>query len=303
MAATPMLEYHCHLHTLHARKSSVAVRQRQGTVCHGSGYKVSRNGQPQEQLGYTTRTGVSRIVKQRWSGSDPSFATDAPLCLLWQDKRWWDYRALFRNRASIYRLVCNLTVSVFGQWTGQAILGLLLSAVLDTAGIHSALAQTNLSLGFSCLQFVMAVSGAFLVDRIGRRPLLLFANVALGLVWFGMAIATSIHFRTGSVDSARAILALIYMFKIVFSLGLTSMVVLYPVEVLSFEMRAKGFAFSGLVVNAAGLLNQFAWPAAFASIRWKTYIILMFWCFFQAVVMYLLIPETRGLTVSLSPTG
>ena len=146
----------------------------------------------------------------------------------------------------------------------------------------------------------MAVTGAFLVDRIGRRPLLLCTNVVLGLVWFGMTIATSIHFRTGSVDSARAILALIYLFKIIFSLGLTPVMILYPVEVLLFEMRAKGLAFSGLVVNAAGLLNQFAWPVAFASIHWRTYIVLMFWCFFQAVIIYFVIPETRGRTVSRS---
>ena len=198
----------------------------------------------------------------------------------------------------IYRFACNLIVSVFGQWAGQAVLGQLLSAVLDTAGIHSAIAQTNLDLGFSCLQFVMAVCGAFLVDYIGRRSLLISTNITLGLIWFGMAIATSIHFRSGSVDSARAIVALIYMFKIVFSLGLTSVMVLYPVEVLSFEMRAKGLALSGLVVNAAGLLNEFAWPVALACLRWKTYIILAFWCLFQAVVMYVLIPETRGRTVS-----
>lgn len=35
------------------------------------------------------------------------------------DKRWWDYRALFRDRASVYRLACNCIVSVFGQWAGN----------------------------------------------------------------------------------------------------------------------------------------------------------------------------------------
>ena len=35
------------------------------------------------------------------------------------DKRWWDYRALFRNRASMYRLGCNCTISIFGQWAGN----------------------------------------------------------------------------------------------------------------------------------------------------------------------------------------
>lgn len=36
------------------------------------------------------------------------------------DKRWWDYRALFRDRASVYRLACNCIVSLFGQWAGNS---------------------------------------------------------------------------------------------------------------------------------------------------------------------------------------
>lgn len=42
------------------------------------------------------------------------------------DKRWWDYRALFRNRAAVYRLSCNLAVSIFGQWAGNAVLSYFL---------------------------------------------------------------------------------------------------------------------------------------------------------------------------------
>jgi MFS family permease len=36
------------------------------------------------------------------------------------DKKWWDYRALFRNKASMYRLMCNCIVSLFGQWAGNS---------------------------------------------------------------------------------------------------------------------------------------------------------------------------------------
>jgi len=31
------------------------------------------------------------------------------------DKRWWDYRALFKNKSTCYRLFCNIAVCVFGQ--------------------------------------------------------------------------------------------------------------------------------------------------------------------------------------------
>jgi hypothetical protein len=38
------------------------------------------------------------------------------------DKRWWDYRALFKNRASVYRLMTNCLTSLFGQWAGNGTL-------------------------------------------------------------------------------------------------------------------------------------------------------------------------------------
>lgn len=63
------------------------------------------------------------------------------------DKRWWDYRALFRSRASCYRLACNCTFSIFGQWAGNAVLSYFLSAVLDTAGYTGQIQQTNINLG------------------------------------------------------------------------------------------------------------------------------------------------------------
>ena len=46
-----------------------------------------------------------------------------------------------------------------------------------------------------------------------------------------------------------------FIFGAVFSVGITPLQALYPVEVLSFEMRAKGMAFSSLAVNAGGLLS------------------------------------------------
>jgi len=35
------------------------------------------------------------------------------------DKRWWDYRALLKDKASMYRLYCNCIISIFSQWMGN----------------------------------------------------------------------------------------------------------------------------------------------------------------------------------------
>lgn len=230
------------------------------------------------------------------------------------DKRWWDYRALFRNRASVYRLCCNLAITVFGQWAGNAVLSYFLGAVLESAGYTNSIQQANITLINSCQQFLCAIVGAFLVDRVGRRPLLLFSFTGCCVVWLGMTIASSEFAKSGggldadgnpksgtNTAASQASLAMIFIFGSIYSIGITPLQALYPVEVLSFEMRAKGMAFSSLAVNAAGLLNQFAWPVAMQDIGWMTYIVFTIWDAVQAVIIWMYLPETKGRTVSHKP--
>lgn len=225
------------------------------------------------------------------------------------DKRWWDYRALFRTRAAVYRLLCNVTISIFGQWAGNAVLSYFLSSVLDTAGYTGVIEQANITLINSCQQFLCAIVGATLVDKVGRRPLLLFSFAGCCVIWLGMTVASALCAKSqDGVDedgnpiftnkaASQAALAMVFLFGSVYSVGITPLQALYPVEVLSFEMRAKGMAFSSLAVNAAGLLNQFAWPVSMAEIDWKTYIIFTIWDAVQVVVVYFFIPETKGRTL------
>lgn len=227
------------------------------------------------------------------------------------DKRWYDYSALFRDRGSTYRLVCSVSVAALAQWLGNAVLSYFLGSVLYNAGYTHPIQQSNITLINNVIQFVCACAGAVLVDRVGRRPLLIFSFAACTVVWLGMTIASS-RFAASYVgktpdgvkiytngDASRASLAMIFLFGAVFSIGITPLQGLYIVEVLSFEQRAKGMAFGNLAVNAAGLLNQFAWPVSMNKIGWRTYIIFIIWDAIMTVYVYFVLPETKGRTVSL----
>lgn len=222
------------------------------------------------------------------------------------DKRWYDYSALWRDRPSRYRLLCSVSVAALSQWLGNAVLSYFLSSVLSSAGYTGPIEQANITLINNVIQFVCACCGAMLVDRIGRRPLLIFSFSACTAVWLGMTIDSSrfaasydpINEVYTDTNASRACLAMIFLFGAVFSIGITPLQGLYIVEVLSFEQRAKGMAFGNLAVNAAGLLNQFAWPVSMDSIGWHTYIIFTVWDAIMTTYVYFVLPETKGRTVS-----
>lgn len=146
------------------------------------------------------------------------------------------------------------------NFTYLAVLSYFLGGVLDTAGFRSSVSQLNINLVKDCLGLAVAVLGALCVEKFGRRPLLIGTNLACSMVWVGMVVATSRYAASipvGSTDkvgtdtaAAWASLAMIFLFAFVFAFGFTPLQTLYPVEVLSFELRAKGMGFSNFAVNA-----------------------------------------------------
>lgn len=211
----------------------------------------------------------SQVVLAKWHGhgnADSAWVKlqlgeyEEHLNLEGTDKRWWDYRALFNTRASRYRLACNCIFSIFAQWAGNGVLSYFMPAVLDTIGYKEDVTKANVNLGYACFQFFFALVGAAFVEKIGRRKLMLGSMGSVTVVWVGMTVASAIYNETGQQNgsAAQATLAMIFLFGMFYSFGITPLQALYPVEVLSFEMRAKGMAFSNLAVAAGGLLNQFA---------------------------------------------
>lgn len=148
------------------------------------------------------------------------------------DRSVWNYSALFKTRAARYRLACNCCFSIFAQWAGNGVLSYFLPAVLTTAGYKDNVTQANVNLGYACFQFVFALTGAAFVERIGRRPLMLGSMFSCAVVWIGMTAATSTFAKDDTnTSAARASIAMIFLFGMFFSFGLTPLQALYPVEV------------------------------------------------------------------------
>ena len=227
------------------------------------------------------------------------FEFDDQLELCGADKRWWDYSCLFNSRASMYRVfLCACAVPVFSQWTGQGAVSYFLPGVLSTMGVTATADVMNINIGYALASGLASIIGASLLDRAGRRKMLISCCVALTLAWVGLIVSTRQFSLDASNDgAAKSSIVFIFMVTTIFSVSYTPLQQLYPVETLGYEQRAKGVAFCSMCTSAASLVNLFATPVALEKIGWQTYCLWLATCTLMVVFYYFFMVETRGRTL------
>jgi hypothetical protein len=218
------------------------------------------------------------------------------ISLTGSDKRWWDFSRLVATSASRYRLFCAFLLSIYGQLAGNGLITYFLPTLLGLAGITSPDRQRVLNFVNSVTSMFGAATGTVIVDRVGRRKLMLFALMSC-VGW--LTLVTILLSPVGNESNARASagIASIYLFMVFFSLGITPLQGLDPAEVFSYENRAKGLAMQGLLTNGVSCINTFALPTALLKLGWKTYIIFAIFDFVGIFVVWFTMVETRRLTL------
>ncbi|ELU42263.1 sugar [Rhizoctonia solani AG-1 IA] len=96
------------------------------------------------------------------------------------DKRFWDIRSLIRTASDRYRTGSAVMVGIFGQLSGNGMVTYFLPVLLGQAGITSQ--DKKLTLTFMLRRvtsMVGALIGSAIIDRLGRRALLLGSTTML----------------------------------------------------------------------------------------------------------------------------
>lgn len=211
------------------------------------------------------------------------------------DKRWWDFSELWNTRSARWRMVCVAGMAFFGQWSGNGAVTHFLPVLLNTVGVTDESAQLLNNAVLYVAQFFAAVAGALLVDRIGRRPMLLCGTVAF-VVWWCIVAALAQEYASEhenpesdpvqNVHGARAAVAFIYIFGLSHAFSYTSLQVLYPVECLKYETRAKGMGMYNLLVNIATIFSSYGMATIIEKIGWGFCFIFIAWDVVECILIY-----------------
>lgn len=169
--------------------------------------------------------------------------------------------------------------------------------LLDNVGIKDADTKLLLNIMYALEGYVFATAGARMHDVVGRRKMLLGATGGLILA-LALAAGTAAGYeQTGSRASSSASIAFIFVFGAVFAAAFTSMQPIYPAEVMSNDMRAKGMGTYKISGGAAGFVNTFVAPIALRHGRYWVYVFFVVWDCFELAFMYFFFVETKGLTL------
>ena len=130
----------------------------------------------------------------------------------------------------------------------------------------------------------------YLVDRWGRRPILLSGAVIMSLALAAISywIYVDVHYTPNMV----VLFVIIYNAFFGYSWGPIPW--LYPPEILPLSIRAKGASLSTATNWACNWLVGEMTPILQQWIKWRLYLVHAFACACSFVVVYFCYPETKG---------
>ncbi|ORX95935.1 general substrate transporter [Clohesyomyces aquaticus] len=211
------------------------------------------------------------------------------------DNPWWDFRELGNTRAARYRLAMVIAMAFFGQWSGNNVVSYFMPAMIENAGITDTNKQLLINAINPIFSMIAAIYGATLLDRLGRRKMLL-GGLLGGLFAYCLLTAFTASANPGN-NLAYGTIVSIYLFGIFFAWGWTPLQTLYAVECLENRTRAKGSGLNFLFLNVAIMVNTYGISVGIKKLGWKLYLVYIVWICVELVVIYLFFVETAGKTL------
>ncbi|CAG9988848.1 unnamed protein product [Clonostachys byssicola] len=207
------------------------------------------------------------------------------------------FQEIFRNAPNRKRLMLALSLAPLTMLTGSNVITYYYGDMLSQAGITSSHTQMEINLILSAWQFVIAVSGSLLAEKLGRRVLCLCSLGLCTAMFYLVGGLTSLYGSGGSQSGVYGTVAAIFLYLGSYSFGLTPLTNMYPPEVLSYNLRATGMGLFTVLAKACGIFVTMVFPFMFKSLGWKTYMINASWNVAFFVFVYFFWVETKGKTL------
>ncbi|TDL25436.1 general substrate transporter [Rickenella mellea] len=195
------------------------------------------------------------------------------------------------NLGNFRRICLCIGVNVMQQFTGANMINYLAPIVYQNT-MHLSRKLSLILGGCTAITYMFAsFIPLWTVDRFGRRPLLMTSAAGLSMCFALAAILLS----TGTKSAAFGATAMVFIFQIFLGIGYLPIPWLYPAEVSTTRIRARGSAISSFFNWMCVFAVVEMTPPAIANINWRVFIIFAIFNALWVPIVYVFFPETKGL--------
>lgn len=204
------------------------------------------------------------------------------------------WKELIATKGNRHRLIILLSAGFFSQWSGNGLVSYYINQVLEDIGYTNTLTKNLINGCLQIFNFIIAFGMCFLVDKVGRRKLFLISTSGMLVSFIVWTICSAQYSASGNKGAANAVIAMIFLYYLAYNTAWSGLLIGYTVEILPYNIRAKGMTVMFLCVDLALFFNQYVNPIALQSIRWRYYIVYCVWLAVELVVVYFFYIETRN---------
>ncbi|GCF16032.1 putative metabolite transport protein YwtG [Haloarcula mannanilytica] len=191
-------------------------------------------------------------------------------------------------------LVVGLGLAILQQITGINAVVYYAPTILDAAG-YSDIASLFGTIGIGLINVALTVVAVFLVDRVGRRPLLLVGLVGMFVSLTVLAVAYTLS-GMGEILGPLTIASLM-LFVAFHAVSLGSVVWLVISEIFPLNVRGAAMGVTTLVLWFANFLVAQFFPALFEVGETVAFGVFAGIAAVGFVFVYVFVPETKGRTL------
>lgn len=208
---------------------------------------------------------------------------------------------LLRPTATVRRmLIISLGIQFFQQASGIDATVYYSPVIFKEAGIHSqeGILAATIAVGFAKTGFILVAT--FLLDRVGRRPLLLTSALGMSVSLVALALGFSFIENTSESNEGAVILAILAVCSNVafFSIGLGPVCWVLASEIFPLRLRAQAVGL-GVIVNriVSGIVAMTFLSVSRAITVSGTFSLFAGLSVLCVAFIYNYVPETKGKTL------
>jgi len=218
-------------------------------------------------------------------------------------KKSSSYLDFIRTAGNRKRLMIIISLGLFSQWSGNALVSYYAGIIYEGAGITGQTEKLGLDAGNKVLSLFVSISCALLVDRVGRRKLFLLATGGMLIFLICATITGQQYAKTDKVAIGYINILFVWLHGVAYSLAWSGLLVAYTVEILPYKLRAKGVFVMNLWVQVALTINNYVNPIPISEgggwyeQNWKLFACYAGWVLLELIFVYYFYVETRGPTL------